>query len=219
MTTAASCHYWQRVHLSLELCLKEAVIDVAINKSKDPSYVGLSSNAYDLYKKLYTLYQDKKHPLHKILKPKQWISLCPSSGQTNLQDCDLTQIIAVVRSENIVQPNGGWKIKTLQLGDTSLGAFMYQARELRNELNHGKIQDIATQQQFNAYWIRIKDILRGLGYKNMKRFFQLKTESLDPYGTKILTMMQHQYYNLEQDNIMILSKYLFLSYYLRQIVK
>lgn len=199
MATAASCHYWIRVNLSIEICVKEATIDVALNTHNDLSYTGLPSNPQALYQRLFALYQNKKHSLHKVFRPNQWNTLCPPSGQTNLQDCDLTQIIAVLQSENILQPLGGWKIKGLQAGDTSRGAFIYKTRQLRNELKHGNIQDISTLNQFNTYWVRIENILKGLGYQNMQRFYDLQTEPLDPHGIVILHLINNHITNINQN--------------------
>lgn len=199
MTTAVSCHYWVRVNLSIEICVKDAAIDVAYNTHNDPSCTGLPSNKQALYQLLLTRYNDKNHSLHRVFKPNQWNALLPPSGQTDLRECDLTQIISIVQSEKVVKPLGGWGIKSLQAGDNSLGAFMYLTRQLRNELKHGTTKQIETQGQFTSYWNRIENILKGLKYRNMKRFYDLENEILDPYMKTIETMIKTHIANIEQE--------------------
>lgn len=192
-----SSHYWIRVNVAVEVCLKEAVIDVALNVQNDPSYTGLPANPQELFQTFNNFYKNRNHPLHRVLKPSQWSTLIKPSGQTYLQDCDMTIIISAVQSEDIVRPVGGWKIKCPQAGDRSIGAFIWLARQLRNDVKHCTINDISTQSQFDSYWGRVKEILQGLGYKNMEKFNSLKDNPLDTNTKSIIDVLKN---NLNQIN-------------------
>jgi len=126
--------------------------------------------------------QNKNHALNKgggKLRPEQWDVLCPMNQQSNAKDWDITLLVAVIRSELKLAPAGGWG------NDQSKGAFVFLIRNLRNEVKHGSINDIHTSNIFNLYWCRIEAILKGIKYKNMTFFYNLKTEPLDKHSIAI----------------------------------
>jgi len=181
-SVGATCDYWIRVNLAIEVCLKEELINILHNADNDPSYVGLPSDPYQLFQHMQQCYQNKNHALHKVLRQKQWDVLCPpNQQQTNLNYWDITLLVAVIRCELKLKPLGGWNIRQLQQNDQSKGAFVYLIRELRNEIKHGSINEINTLNNFTSYWNRIKFILIKSNYKNMQFFHNLKTDSLDKH--------------------------------------
>ena len=61
------------------------------------------------------------------------------------------------RCELKFQPLDGWKIKTLNGNDRSIGAFVFLIRNLRNEIKHGSNDDINTvSYKFTTYRNRIE---------------------------------------------------------------
>ena len=180
-----NCEYWIRVNLALEYCLKEGLINILHNSNSDPSYRGLPNNSTQLFHRMQQCQQNRNHSLHNVLRKEQWDILCPANQQTNPYNWDITLLVAVIRSELKLQPLGGWKIKTLNGNDRSIGAFVFLIRNLRNEINHGSIDDIDTLAKFTTYWNRIENILIRINYGNMQLFYDLKANPLDKHVTLI----------------------------------
>ena len=183
------CEFWIRVHLALEVCVKEALIDILNNIHNDPSYKALPINPADLFKYLKSclnkkVYQDR-------LDDNQRALLCPASGLSNPREWDITLIVFVIRNETTLKPLHGWGNKDRPTPKTDLtkGGCIDHAKHLRNDLNHGSVDAISTQPQFDRYWNRIKRILMGLDYQNMDKFHELKTASLDKYNGEILCLV------------------------------
>uniref|UniRef100_A0A7M6DK37 Uncharacterized protein n=1 Tax=Clytia hemisphaerica TaxID=252671 RepID=A0A7M6DK37_9CNID len=187
--------YWVRIHLALEYCIKEALIGVLHNVHNDTSYTGLPTCPTQLYQIFVQCKQNKKHELNKVLKKEQWEILCPQNGSTNPEDWDITLLITVLRSVVGLQPAGGWKIKSLQSNDQSIGAFLFLIRHLRNELMHGSVNAVPNLQAFKQLRSRIENILLGLKYKNMQVFYDLESCSLDKHVLVISRMVT----NLDQE--------------------
>ena len=173
--------YWIRVNLAIEYCVKNVLINVLHNLGNDATYQGLPQDATLLYQRMLQCKQDVKHPLHKVLSVDQWDILCPPNQQTHSKDFDITLLVAVIRSVIGFKPKGGWKIKFIQPNDKSIGAFVFLARDLRNEIKHGSVDNIQNLQQFQHYWQRIRDILVGLHFTDMASFDLLETCPLDKY--------------------------------------
>ena len=173
--------YWIRVNLAIEYCVKNVLISVLHNLGNDATYQGLPQDATLLYQQMLQCKQNKNHPLHKVLSGDQWDILCPPNQQTHSKDFDITLLVAVIRSVIGLKPKGGWKIKVLEPNDTSIGAFVFLAKILRNEIKHGSVDNIQDLNKFQHYWQRIRDILVGLNFTNMKSFDLLETCPLDKY--------------------------------------
>ncbi|XP_066931794.1 uncharacterized protein [Clytia hemisphaerica] len=187
--------YWVRINLALENCIKEALIDVLHNVHKDASYTGLPTCLKQLYQIFVQCKQDNKHELNKVLKKEQWQILCPQNGSSNPEDWDITLLIAVLRSVVGLQPAGGWKIKSLQSNDQSIGAFLFLIRNLRNDLIHGSVNAVPNLQAFKQLRSRMENILLGLKYKNMQMFYDLESCPLDKHVLVISRMVT----NLDQE--------------------
>ena len=199
----ANSEYWIRINLATELCLKEGLISILHNTDNDTSYVGLPNDPHQLFQRMQQCQQNRNHDLHKVLKQEQWNVLCPPNQQTNSNDWDVTLLVAVIRSELKLNPLGGWKIKQLQGNDQSKGAYVYLIRNLRNELKHGSINEIDTFHKFTTYWNRIEYILKGINYKNMPFFNNLKTDPLDKHAIATNNTVKQ----LEKDKIIINKKF------------
>ena len=116
-----------------------------------------------------------------MLSDDQWDILCPQNQQTHSKDFDITLLVAVIRSVIGLKPKGGWKIEVLEPNDTSIGAFVFLAKNLRNEIKHGSVDNIQDLKQFQHYWKRIRDILVGLHFSDMASFDLLETSPLDKH--------------------------------------
>ena len=173
--------YWIRVNLAIEYCVKNVLISVLHNLGNDATYQGLPQDATLLYQRMLQCKQNKNHPLHKVLSVDQWDILCPQNQQTHSKDFDITLLVAVIRSVIGLKPKGGWKIKVLEPNDTSIGAFVFLAKILRNEIKHGSVDEIQNLKQFQHYWQRIRDILVGLHFTDMTSFNSLETCPLDKH--------------------------------------
>ena len=174
----ATSDYWIRVNLTLEFCVKEALIDILHNHGKDPLYQGLPTDPVQLYQYMMIRKGDKEKykVYHKILKPDQWALLCPSNGQSDSKEWDITLLVFVIKNE--------WKLlKTLL-------QYVVNARDLRNRLKHGSVDSISTLKEFDDQWDEIEKLLIGLKYKNMKQFHELKTTTLDKHNNEILKIVK-----------------------------
>ena len=167
--------YWIRVNISLEFCVKEALIDILHNNGNDPSYTGLPTDPVQLHQHM-TRRRGNRNYRH--LKPDQWALLCPANGQTDSREWDITLLVFVIKNE-LRFPN-----------NSTLPGHMDKARLLRNRLKHGAVNSISTLQQFDGYWDEIEKILIGLSYKNMALFHELKTSTLDKYNATILNIVR-----------------------------
>ena len=173
--------YWIRVNLAIEYCVKNVLISVLHNLGNDATYRGLPQDPTCLYQRMLQCKKDTNHSLHKVLNDDQWDILCPTNKQTHSKDFDITLLVAVIRSVIRLKPKGGWNIKFLELNDTSIGAFVFLARDLRNEIKHGSVDNIQHLKQFQHYWQRIRDILVGLHFTDMTSFNSLETCPLDKH--------------------------------------
>lgn len=139
------------------------------------------------------------HVLHKVLKDDQWNILCPPNEETFSSKFDITLLVAVIRSVIGLKPKGGWKIEELQQDDTSIGAFIFLAQKLRNEIIHGSVDSLKT---FQDYWQRIREILIGLKFKDMASFDDLETCPLDKHIdtlTKLVDALESEVTDIAND--------------------
>ena len=170
--------------------MKDVLISILHNPDNDPSYHGLPTDPKQFYQEMLKCKQNTKHSLHKVLKADQWEILCPPNQQeTNFKDIDITILVALIRSVIGLKPKGGWRIKCLQPNDTSKGAFVFLASNLRNETKHGTMENIQDLNTFQNYWQRIKDILVGIHFKDMTSFDLLETCPLDKHIDIIMKLI------------------------------
>ena len=134
-----------------------------------------------LYQRMLECRNNSKHGLHKVLKDDQWNILCPPNKKTYSKDFDITLLVAVIRSVVGLKPKGGWNIKELQSNDRSKGAFVFLALKLRNKIKHSSVESLKDLETFHDYWKRIRGILEGFKFEDMKSFEYLKTCPLDKH--------------------------------------
>lgn len=190
---------WIRVNLAVECCIKEALVETLHNRHNHPSYTGLPEDETKLFQVMTKCRLDKYHELQQVFKKPQWNIVCPASGKSNSRDWDITKLVAVLRTEVKISPKGGWKRATLTVGDVSVGAYVFLARNLRNAVKHGSIHDISTKSDFNKYWSEINDILSGLSYGNMILFHKLENGPLDKFTASKVDILQTRLFNAEQN--------------------
>ena len=154
---------WTKVHLALELHVKEALLDVLHNRGNDTSYVGLPDDQGQLHQYLQNWWSnlplsDKKHLNAKILKQAQKDKLFPPNGQqVDSSTWDVSLIVIIIRNcVPILEPLNGWK--TPHQKDNSKGANAARARDLRNDLKHGTLSDIDNKEKFDKYFDRMTDV-------------------------------------------------------------
>jgi len=172
--------YWLRLILALEVHVSRALLDVVQNRNKDSSYQGLPEKHVDLYNYLKRNHNSIIQQLkkNKILNEDQLDLLFPANGQTDSSKWDITLIVIVIRyCVNIPPPTNGWK-KQLAVGDNTKSAGAIKARDLRNWLKHGKIDDVKTKAQFDGKWAEINNLLICLDYNNIPKFNDLETDDL-----------------------------------------
>ncbi|XP_057298381.1 uncharacterized protein LOC130629256 isoform X1 [Hydractinia symbiolongicarpus] len=193
------CDFWMRVGLMLQLCVKSALVWILHNYHNDPTYTGLPDNEVALFNRMASFKNNYQSQLKSIVKPDQWLVLCPPTGKSNAKDWDITLIIIVICYETkLSPPQGGWKQKVPRPGDQSKAAFCLRARELRNNFNHGSINNILTHAQFISYVKTIDSILNGLCYNNMSLFHDLETGTLKMYTGQIVKTLETKLSCLEQ---------------------
>jgi len=172
--------YWLRLILALEVHVTRALLDIVHNRNKDPGYQGLPEKHVDLYNYLKRnhnsiLQQLKKN---KVLNKYQLDLLLPANGQTDSLKWDITLIVIVIRyCVNIPPPINGWK-KQLVAGDNTKAAGAIKARELRNWLKHGRMDEVQTKAQFDGKWAEINNLLICLDYNNIPKFNDLETDDV-----------------------------------------
>ena len=187
--------YWIRVNLALEFFVKEAVIRVLHNLDNDPSYSGLPRDPVQLYQHM-TRCRGNRNYRH--LKADQWALLCPTSGQSDSKEWDITLLVCVIRNElALLRPLAGWIDEPTALTDITKGGFVNRARIIRNILKHESVEAISTELQFDGNWDEIEKILIGLNYQNMTDFHELKTKSLDKHNGEIRKMVTSFKMNLD----------------------
>jgi len=174
--------FWTKVQLALELHVKEALLYLLHNRGNDPLYNGLPEDHGQLYLHLQNWWNnlplnDQKRLDVKILNQNQKDHLFPSSRQqVDSSTWDVTLIVVIIRNcIPALKPFNGWD--NFHVGDQSKGANVIRARDVRNKLKHGSLNDIDTQQKFDDVWGELTKILNELGYTNMKKFQELKTDS------------------------------------------
>lgn len=146
--------------------------------------------------------QNTKHPLHNVLKCDQWNILCPPNQKTYSSNFDITLLVAVMRSVIGLKPKGGWKIKALQTNDLSVGAFVFLALKLRNEIKHTSVNNLEDLETFQDYWQRIREILTGLKFEDMTSFDILEICPLDKHIdsiTKLVDALESEVADNEND--------------------
>lgn len=188
-----------RISVSLQVCVKPALLDVFHNRNNDPSYGTIPDNEAALYQVLYNFKVQNQNKFKNIIRPSQWDIMCPVSGKSCSNDLDITStVFLIINLANLPPPNGGWKQLLPQPGDNSKAANCLLARQLRNEINHCDVNKIATEADFNVYWARVRSILVGLGYNDIALFDQLKTASLDQYTKQKISAISDRIASLSE---------------------
>lgn len=199
MATAAntasinSSENWQRINLIGELCIKESLLDILHNRNNDPSYCGLPQTALQLYQRMLAFKTAHEKALRRIIRPNQWDVICPSSGNCNSRDWDITIIKVIIQYENLIPPPiGGWEISSPCILDITKAAHVCRAKDIRNELKHGTIKDMCDVNKYNNLISRIEVALLGMNYSNMALFYELKHCSLQVYTPQTVQILQQR---------------------------
>ena len=173
------------------------------NDHNDHSYKGLPKDEVQLFKELVLFKQKYETALKGVIYEDQWNILCPQSGKSNIKSADVTLKVNVIRYNlpGLPPPSSpkAWKVKTVQ-NPGNKAEFCIVARELRNRTKHGTISDLKNVDQFNSRWDEIEAVLKGLKYRDMVTFYELKTGPLDPYINQIFKSFEQKLTDIEEQS-------------------
>uniref|UniRef100_A0A7M5V5T7 DZIP3-like HEPN domain-containing protein n=3 Tax=Clytia hemisphaerica TaxID=252671 RepID=A0A7M5V5T7_9CNID len=194
--------YWIRLATFEHEPLRESLLFVLHNKSKDPTYQGLPENPTLLYQAILNKQPIINRLVRKnVLKPKQVDLLLPPNGnQTFSEKFDITLIKILIEDFTTLQaPTRGWRGQP-RPNDKRLADFVVRALEWRNFLNHAAAKKIDLI-HFNQRWQLGCSIIQGLGYTTYNTNF-LKSIPLDPKHDVVLKSLHSLMANLklDQDN-------------------
>ena len=200
--------YWTKVQLALELHVRPCLLHLLHNKDNDPTYNGLPEDKATLFNYLDNWWKTAPKRVQNSFNPGQQDLLFPKSGLVDTSSWDITLIMAVIgKCIPKLIPPPGWKDAAVR--DKSKGANACRARDFRNKIIHGGINNIATREKFEKLWKEMTDILTELGYNNMKEFQKLKLDSVfETYVDQIanafdrhLKWLQEEYDTKLEDSI------------------
>ena len=211
--------YWMRIAISLHLCVKKALLDILrdrtiitvsghdnywIQEIYQPHQIQELSNEHILFHRLCQVYQNRRRDFY----DDQWNKIfhycaatcsspSPHQHRINSEGLDITCIVAIIaKCTQLPQPEPNWR-ESPNPNDKSQAVLL--SRDLRNEINHCVFEDISTEQKFNDYWQRVKDILMGLQFNDMTSFDCLRTQSLDSKTDLKVTALSDRLNNLNND--------------------
>ena len=204
----SSAAYWMRLSVTIQVCLKEALLDIL----HDPTFGGLPRNKSNLYKVIDIFKQSNEKRLKNEIKQFQWEIMChqctsscdlmcPKYCVSISENFDLTCIVLlIINLTKLPPPSGvkGWKQKEPNELDFSKAAFVLRARNMRNSMVHSSLLSVNGQDLFDEKWKELEEILIGLAYKRMDRFHGMKTASMEPYLVQQVTSLKNCYTYLEE---------------------
>ena len=190
---------WMRATVANKVCITEALRDLLHTEC------GLTKNKKQIHSLLTNFKQREKKNLKKIIHKKQWdllchvcskkcIQPCPKHGVTELEDFDITNLSIIFR--NIGKIIQGLDEQIIQQLMDAFLEYVNEASDIRNYLMHSSSKGM-TMNVFNDQWTKIKNLLVGLKYQNMKLFTDLETCSLDPYLSQQIDIIKTLYNNLD----------------------
>ena len=185
--------YWLRLAIFLHGPLKETLLHVLHNKSKDVTYNGLPEDPSALYTQLSTTHQNTINSLVKknVLKKDQLELLLPTNGhkKTYSNTFDITLLVVlIINCTTLPPPVNGWNQKIPLHNDFSVAANVLRAREWRNYLNHTDANSI-DEPSFDTKWLEGISIITGLG-GSMQSCTRLKTMPLDAKHNLVLKSLK-----------------------------
>ena len=201
MSSSNLYEYWIRCQVAYEICVNNALDHIIHNDHNDQSYRGLPKDEVQLFKELELFKINYETTLQGIVREDQWNILCPQSGKSDIKCADATLKVIVIRYKlpGLPPPSNpnGWRVRTV-LNPANKAEFCILARVLRNKTKHGTISDLKTVDKFNSRWDEIEAVLKGLKYRDMATFYELKTGPLDPYVNQILKSLEQKLTNIEK---------------------
>ena len=197
--TAAKYNGWMRVQIALEIHLKNALLRVFHNDDADPNFAGFCRNEVTLHSEMCNFKLANSAKLAKVITGKQWDILCPVSHKTDTSKIDITLLFAVIRNVIKPPPVNGWKLPVTP-GDQTTASFCLKAKELRNKVKHGNMDDIVTEVEFQSCWKDMYDILIGLNYNELTAFNDLKDGPIDRHTTTIISTLEKKIMSITKES-------------------
>ena len=163
--------YWIRCIIYINHHIRDALMDILHDEKH-----GLPRDPDELYKNLDKEYnKSKKNKFRKyfdeVRNKIEGPILMPSNKKSDSKKWDnmvIVRMITIFRKD-IKQPVDGWSAKKPDDKDYPLPAFLILAREERNLYFHSVICKM-TLKDFTSRKEDIRNILVGLGYKNIQEF-------------------------------------------------
>ena len=201
MTSSNLYENWIRCQVAYEICVNDALDLIIHNDHNDPTYQGLPKDEGQLFNILDLFKQKYQTALKCVIYEDQWDILCPQSGKSDIKSADVPLKVKVIRYNlpGLPPPSSpiGWQVKTVP-NPGNKAEFCIVARELRNKTKHGTISDLKTVDKFNSRWDEIEAVLKGLQYRDMAKFDELKTGPIDPYVNQILNTLEQKLDDIEE---------------------
>ena len=166
--------HWIRCVIDINHHVRNALLDILHDEIN-----GLPRDPTELYKKLSEEYNksgnNKFQKYFDGVKDKiEGAVLMPSCKKSNSKNWDNTLIVRMISifRKDIKTPKGkgGWSTKTPDEDDFPLPAYVILAREIRNLFFHSTMDDFKPLCEYKSKKEDIRNILVGLGYKNMLEF-------------------------------------------------
>ena len=150
---------WAKCNISTEIHLKNNLLEIFHNKTKDARFDGLPEDPSALYQYFYDrkyLFGLKGSGKELQLFPDQYKLVLPSNKQeVDSQSFDITLIATLIRK---FIPN------------CPFAATIDEARKFRNKLKHGTLDDFKTEQQLRTNLKTIYDLLKEMNYSKLADF-------------------------------------------------
>ena len=168
---------WVKCSVATDIHLKNNLLEILHNKTN-----GLPEDPKDLY----TFFQNNRKNIGRKgskkklqLFPDQLnIILPPQGNEVDSKSCDITLIVALIKA---FIPGCPYLLT------------VDKAREFRNNLKHGTIEDIQTEQQLQTKITEIRNLLTQMNYSKLQEFkdmvnddkFLIDSKDLTTYLTKL----------------------------------
>ena len=147
--------YFLCIDIGIELCLKNALLDIMHNVHGDKRYKGFPKEPIELFQIFSVIKSDGRL----YLNEDQWKLLCPKSRKTDVKRFDISLIVRVL-------------LYCLDL-PADYKENCKSARIFLNAFKHISVHDIQTESKFMVHWNKLEKILQGVKYNDMDLFGSL----------------------------------------------
>lgn len=186
---------WLHINLACKLSLKEALLSDLHLKN-----LGLPKDGKKLFKRMVRFKQEHEEHLKNVIRQDQWDIILPPSQVSNSKHWDITIIKVVIQyAIKIHPPNApkGWETKSLDPNDISIASFVCRAKNLRNVIKHTTVSQMQDPGKYNDLLSQMISILRGLNYKHMKSFYELR--KVHHHVDEVMNLLKVTFHKLNEE--------------------